>query len=175
MRPRNHTLDSHQVHRAAAEHLQAHLQFKGYKRKTSAPVPWSLLLAAAARITSLPDACGRLRDAPSDGTARKALLATLPGYAELQRQLNNLTLEYQSYPSENLAKVIENLGLTTALSVPFDAKLFGVAANNGQMIEEVNPKSKAAEVLQQLTQLIARREAPPPPRKSALAGLFKRK
>jgi hypothetical protein len=31
MRPKNHTLDSYQVHRAAAEHLQAHLQFKDYK------------------------------------------------------------------------------------------------------------------------------------------------
>jgi Transposase DDE domain len=88
MRPNNHTLDRNQVHRAAADHLQAHLEFKDYKRKTSAPVLWSLLLAAAARITSLSDACGRLRDAPSDETARKALLATLPGYAELQRRLN---------------------------------------------------------------------------------------
>ena len=78
-------------------------------------------------------------------------------------------------PEIPIKDFIENLGLASALSVPFDAKLFGVAANNGQMIEEVNPKSKAAEVLQQLTQLIARREAPPPPRKSALAGLFKRK
>jgi DDE family transposase len=46
------------------------------------------LLAAAARITSLSDACQRLRDAPSDETVRKALLATLPDYAVLQRQLN---------------------------------------------------------------------------------------
>jgi hypothetical protein len=88
MRPQNHTLDSRQVHRAAAEHLQAHLKFKDYKRKTSARVLWSLLMAAAARITSLSDACGRLRDAPSDETARKALLATLPDYAVLQRRLN---------------------------------------------------------------------------------------
>src|SRR3954462_11023963 len=88
MSPNNHTLDRRRVHRAAAEHLQAHLQFKDYKRKTSAPVLWSLLLATAARITSLSDACQRLRDAPSDETARKALLATLPGYAALQRQLN---------------------------------------------------------------------------------------
>src|SRR4051794_6416959 len=88
MRPRNHTLDPRQVHRAAAEHLQAHLKFKHYKRKASAQVLWSLLLAAAARITSLSDACGRLRDAPPDETARKALLATLPDYATLQRQLN---------------------------------------------------------------------------------------
>src|SRR5438309_3987320 len=88
MRPKNHTLDSHQVHRAAAGHLQAHLKFKDYKRKVSAHVLWSLLLAAAARITSLSDACQRLRDGPSDETARKALLATLPDYATLQRQLN---------------------------------------------------------------------------------------
>src|SRR3982750_746495 len=88
MRPNHHTVDRRQVHRAAAEHLQAHLQFKDYKRKTSAAVLWSLLLAAAARITSLSDACGRLRDAPSDETARKALLATLPNYAALQRRLN---------------------------------------------------------------------------------------
>src|SRR4028119_1506525 len=88
MRPKDHTLDRRQVHRAAAPHLQAHLQFEDYKRKTSAPVLWSLSLAAAARITSLSDACGRLRDAPSDETARKALLATLPDYAELQRRLN---------------------------------------------------------------------------------------
>jgi putative transposase len=88
MRPQNHTLDRRQVHRAAAAHLQAHIQLKDYKRKTPAPVLWSLLLAAAARITSLSDACQRLDDAPSDETARKALLATLPDYAVLQRQLN---------------------------------------------------------------------------------------
>jgi len=88
MRPNHHTLDRNQVHRAAAQHLQTHLQFRDYKRKTSAQVLWSLLLAAAARITSLSDACGRLLNAPSDETARKALLANLPDYAVLQRQLN---------------------------------------------------------------------------------------
>jgi hypothetical protein len=88
MRPKNHTLDRRQVYRAAAEHLQAHLKFRDYKRKTSARTLWALLLAAAARITSLSDACGRLRDGPSDETARQALLATLPDLATLQRQLN---------------------------------------------------------------------------------------
>jgi len=88
MRPPRRILNRNQVHRLAAEHLQAHLKFQGYTRKTSAQVLWSLLLAAAARITSLSDACQRLRDAPSDETARKALLATLPDYATLQQQLN---------------------------------------------------------------------------------------
>jgi pilus assembly protein CpaE len=69
----------------------------------------------------------------------------------------------------------EALDLANPFVVPFDAKLFGQAANNGQMIEEINPKSKAAEVMQQLMQTITRREAPPPPKKSALANLFKLK
>jgi Transposase DDE domain len=88
MRPPHHILDRQKVYRLAAEHLQAHLQFRDYKKKTSAQLLWSLLLAAAARITSLSDACQRLADSPSDETARKALLATLPDYAELQRRLN---------------------------------------------------------------------------------------
>src|SRR3954466_10108368 len=88
MRPPHHILDRKRVYRLAAEHLQAHLQFRNYKRKTSAQVLWSLLLAAAARITSLSAACQRLLDGPSDETARKALLATLPDYSALQRQLN---------------------------------------------------------------------------------------
>src|SRR3954454_13723245 len=88
MRPTHHILDRKKVHRLAAEHLQAHLQFKHYKRKTTANVLWSLLLAAAARITSLSGACQRLNDAPCDETARKPLLATLPNYDVLQRHLN---------------------------------------------------------------------------------------
>src|SRR4051794_18589819 len=88
MRPPHHILDRNRVHRLAAEHLQAHLQFQDFQKKTSAQVLWALLLAAAARITSLSDACQRLLDAPSDETARKALLATLPDYATLQRQIN---------------------------------------------------------------------------------------
>src|SRR5512142_1615943 len=88
MRPPHRILNRNRVHRLAAEHLQTPLQFKDYKRKASAQALWSLLLAAAARITSLSDACQRLCDAPSDETARKPLHATLPDYAALQRQLN---------------------------------------------------------------------------------------
>ena len=121
MRPQNHTLDSHQVHRAAAEHLQAHLQFRDYKRKTSAPVLWSLLLAAAARITSLSDACGRLRGAPSDETARKAMLATLPDYAELQRRLNSALT---GHLPKALRKHPQRLAIDLTL-IPYHGKPFG--------------------------------------------------
>ncbi|HZZ87152.1 MAG TPA: CpaE family protein [Caulobacteraceae bacterium] len=52
----------------------------------------------------------------------------------------------------------EALGLTPSLSVMFDAKLFGQAANNGQMLAEVGPKSKQAESLDVLARMISRRE-----------------
>src|SRR5260370_35449314 len=88
MRPPHHILDRKRVYRLAAEHLQEHLKFQDYKRKTSAQVLWSLLLAAAARITSLSDACQRLDDVPSDETARKPPRATLPPSATRQRHLH---------------------------------------------------------------------------------------
>ena len=121
MRPHNHTLDRQRVHRAAAEHLQAHLQFKDYKRKASAQVLWSLLLAAAARITSLSDACGRLRDAPSDETARKALLATLPDYAVLQRQLN---AALAGHLPKALRRRLQRLAIDLTL-IPYHGQPFG--------------------------------------------------
>src|SRR3954452_2751648 len=121
MRPNHHTLDRRQVHRAAADHLQAHLEFKNYKRKTSAPVLRSLLLAAAARITSLSDACGRLRNVPSDETARKALLATLPDYATLQRQLN---AALAGHLPKALRKHLQRLAIDLTL-IPYHGQPFG--------------------------------------------------
>ncbi len=40
-------------------------------------------------------------------------------------------------------------------TIPHDAKLFGSAANNGQMIAEVEPKGKTAEILSELASAIA--------------------
>jgi pilus assembly protein CpaE len=53
----------------------------------------------------------------------------------------------------------EALGLMPCLSIAFDAKLFGQASNNGQMISEVGPKSKPAESLETLARMISRRES----------------
>ncbi|MBX9616899.1 MAG: pilus assembly protein CpaE [Caulobacteraceae bacterium] len=77
------------------------------------------------------------------------------------------------------------LGIHPSLSIPFDAKLFGAAANNGQMILDAAAKSKAADAFQTLAQIVSRRELPalsaPGSRpgkgesKSMFAGLFKKK
>ncbi|MBV8315097.1 MAG: transposase [Planctomycetaceae bacterium] len=120
MRPPHRLLDRNRVHRLAAEHLQAHLKFKDYKRKTSAQVLWALLLAAAARITSLSDTCQRLRDAPSDETARKALLATLPDYATLQRQLN---ASLAGHLPKALRKHLQRLAIDLTL-IPYHGRPF---------------------------------------------------
>jgi pilus assembly protein CpaE len=71
----------------------------------------------------------------------------------------------------------EALGVQPAMSIAFDAKLFGQAANNGQMIDEVGPKSKQSESLDTLARMISRRDvAPPPSSKSpwSFLDLFKK-
>jgi pilus assembly protein CpaE len=77
-------------------------------------------------------------------------------------------------PVKDFAKA---LGVEPALVVPFDPKLFGQAANNGQMIQEVNAKAKAAEALAQFAQHLSRRDAPAAKTKTPverLLGLVKR-
>ena len=55
----------------------------------SVPRPfWAVLLFAAAGVTSIHATCGRLDDLASEETIRKALYASMPDFAELQRQLN---------------------------------------------------------------------------------------
>jgi hypothetical protein len=88
MRPPHHTLNRRQVHRSATTHLQGHVPLRDYKRKVTAPTLWAVLLTAAAATSSIHAACQRLAGLPAEETIRKALYASLPEFAELQRQLN---------------------------------------------------------------------------------------
>src|SRR3954452_9596066 len=88
MRSHHSTLTARRVHRCAAAILQDHLKLPDHGAKCRAGPLLTLLFYAAARLTSLSDACKALRDAPSDEAARLALIATLPDFAELQRRLN---------------------------------------------------------------------------------------
>lgn len=59
------------------------------------------------------------------------------------------------------------LGLMPTITVPFDPALFGLAANNGQMISEMDAKSEIAASFDTLAQVVTgRREIEPPVKKS---------
>ena len=70
MRPQNFTLTARQVHRCASAILQDHLKLPDHGPKCRTGPLLTLLFYAAARLTSLSDACKCLRDAPSDEAAR---------------------------------------------------------------------------------------------------------
>src|SRR6478735_281119 len=76
------------VHARARLCLGHYLRLPDFSARCSADVLWTVLLYAAARLTSLAAACVALLYAPSDTTLHDALCATLPAFAELQRRLN---------------------------------------------------------------------------------------
>jgi|SRR5215217_683140 len=121
------------------------------------------------------------------------VIVATPDLASLRNAKNMVDLVRQSRPNDAPPRLVLNqmgvpgrpeipakdfaeaLGLQVSLVLPFEPKAFGQAANHGQMISEASPKSKAAEGIGQLAQLIARRDPPPQQKTSLLAGLFKKK
>ena len=55
-------------------------------------------------------------------------------------------------PEISAAEFAKALGTRARRRLPFDAQLFGTAANNGQMIAEVQPSGKAAETFRPIAQ-----------------------
>lgn len=82
------SISSAEVHDYAAALVQRYLKVKDFGKRCSSSVIVTILFYAAARLTSISDACARLSGAPSDETFRQALQATLPPWSELQRRLN---------------------------------------------------------------------------------------
>jgi pilus assembly protein CpaE len=64
--------------------------------------------------------------------------------------------------------------LEPKIVIDFDAQLFGTAANNGQMIEEVSDKSKAAEAFRNLANILTDRSEQKAERQSMLAPILAR-
>jgi pilus assembly protein CpaE len=54
----------------------------------------------------------------------------------------------------------ETMGFDPAAVIPFDPAIFGTAANNGQMLIEVQPKAPAAEAIRRLAALVTGRPVP---------------
>ncbi|GAA0651692.1 AAA family ATPase [Brevundimonas lenta] len=133
--------------------------------------------------------------------ADEVVIVATPDLASLRNAKNMIDLIKQGRPNDAPPRLVLNqvgvpgrpeipakefgnaLGVHPSLIIPFDAKVFGAAANNGQMILDAANKSKAAEAFQTLAQIVSRREipllaAPKATRaggKSVFSGLFKKK
>jgi len=54
----------------------------------------------------------------------------------------------------------ETMGFDPAAVVPFDPQIFGTAANNGQMLIEVQPKAPASEAIRRIAAMVTGRPVP---------------
>lgn len=63
------------------------------------------------------------------------------------------------------------VGCEPCLVLPFDAQLFGTAANNGQMLAEVQANARAADGIRLLAELVTGRAVAPASRKGGLSFL----
>jgi putative transposase len=88
VRQGHYTIKGRDVHDRASAHLRRFLGLVDYSRKCTVGVLLHVLFYSASRLISICAACQRLVNAPSDSTVFNALLATLPGYVELQRRVN---------------------------------------------------------------------------------------
>lgn len=111
-------------------------------------------------------------------SADEVVVVATPDLASLRNAKNMIDLIRTGRPNDAPPRLVLNqvgmpgrpeipakdfgaaLGVHPSLIIPFDAKLFGSAANNGQMIIDAGAKSKAAEAFQTLAQIVSRREMP---------------
>lgn len=78
-------------------------------------------------------------------------------------------------PEISVKEFEQALGAKTVAVIDFDCETFGQASNNGQMIEELNAKAKAAPSFREVAMTLAhRKEAKVEKKKSALAPLLEK-
>ena len=106
------------------------------------------------------------------------MIVAEPGLASLRNAKNMYDLLKQNRPNDKLPRVVLNqvgipkrpeistpefakaLGVELTGVIPFDGFLFGSAANNGQMIGEIQPGSKIVETMLDMAGLILGRTEP---------------
>ncbi|PCH47576.1 MAG: CtpF protein [Hyphomicrobiales bacterium] len=78
-------------------------------------------------------------------------------------------------PEISVADFADPLGIDPEIVIPFDPALFGMAANNGQMIVEADPKSEIAASFDILAQVLTgRREIQEQPKATSFFSMFRR-
>lgn len=61
-------------------------------------------------------------------------------------------------PEITVNEFAKAMGIEPIAAIPFEPKLFGLAANNGQMLGEVDPSSRIVEIIEDLGTTLVRRE-----------------
>lgn len=125
-------------------------------------------------------------------SADEIAIVAAPELASLRNTKNLFELLRQNRPNDRTPKVLLNqvgvpkrpeiaaaefskaLGAELAAVLPFDAQLFGTAANNGQMIAEVQPSGKVAEMFADLAASITGRAEPKRSRTNLLDPIFEK-
>ncbi len=79
----------------------------------------------------------------------------------------------QKRPEIPVSEFSKALGIAPIAVIPFDAFVFGTASSNGQMIAEVNAKSKPAEEIQALAQLLVGKKVDAPVKAKGGSALSK--
>lgn len=123
-------------------------------------------------------------------SADQVVVTVAPDLASLRNAKNLFDLVTSARPNDEPPRVVINmagmpkrpeipvkdfaeaLGTQPALVLPFEPMLFGKAANNGQMITELDPKSKAAEGFSHLAGLVTGRAAAPQRSRSLFGKMF---
>lgn len=121
-------------------------------------------------------------------SADEIVITATPDLASLRNAKSMLDLIRHARPNDNPAHIVLNqvgipkrpeipvkdfaeaVGAEPTLVLPFNPGLFGTAANNGQMIEELDAKGKTAEGLRFLALQLCGREARAP--KTAKSSIF---
>lgn len=137
--------------------LDLPMQWTGWTRRT-------LALADEVVVTAQPDLAS-LRNIKNIFDQLKALR---PNDGPPRYLINQVGVPKRpEIKAEDFRKALD---LQPTAVVPFDPQMFGTAANNGQMIAEVNAKSPTAEVFRALATTLMGRAETPRARKAALGG-----
>ncbi len=112
-----------------------------------------------------------------------------PDLASLRNAKNVMDLVRSNRPNDAMPRLVINqtgvpkrpeipvkefaaaLSVEPSLVLPFDPQLFGTAANNGQMLAEVQPRSKVSEGVRHLAELVTGRNVQPISKKSGMSIL----
>lgn len=131
--------------------------------------PWikyTLISADQVVITATPELAS-LRNAKN---LVDMLKAARPNDAPPKLVLNQVGIPKRpEIPAAEFGKAV---GIDVSAIIPYDAQTFGTAQSNGQMVLEVAPKSKAADVLSGFIQVLAGTDKPAKASKMKLPSIF---